>query len=1018
MVPLSGSVCAILIAATPAAAVQTDVVPAAAQPPSLGGSKPQPTSPPEAIIITGSRIPRPNLTSVSPVTVVSSEEVKREGAILTETVTNALPQVKPDQGMFLSNGVAGTSTVNLRGLGPGRTLTLINGRRLLPGDATYPAADINFVPTALIKRIEVLTGGASSVYGSDAISGVVNFILDTRLDGFRVDALGSLYQHNNRNSELHALASDLDFDSPTRSSLDGASGDLNAAYGFSFARSRAHVTIFGGFRHTDALTQAARDYSACTVSVARANSDPTCGVSGFSGVGSFQIPGFNRVYHATADRQFAPGPAFFNFGPYNYWQRPGRRYTAGLFADAGLSSALRPYAEAMYMDDRTTGQVAPSGNFGSTPTINCDNPLLSEQQRSLLCFEGNFVGQTPIFDDDGNLVSIEGSPSEFTDPATGESYRLARLRIGRRNVEGGPRQEIFGHRDLRLVGGLKGDLERGLSYDASYLYARVRQSRSHTNDFLLSRMKAALDVVADPTTGQPVCRSTLTGEEPECVPWDVFATNSASDEATAYLAVPSTLDGRVQQQVATASLTADLGEFGIRSPWADDTPGLNIGAEWRRDKLTLNPDEHYRNADLVGLGSAVPPLSGSTVAKELFGEFRVPVLRQRVLEQLTLEGGYRQSWYSNAQHRSSSSSYKLGLDLSPINGMSFRASQQRAVRAPNIQELFALPFQDFFDRDPCAGVSPDATLEQCEASGVTEAQYGRIQSQIDIFAAYNGIGGGNPKLRSETARAKTVGIVLHPQALPAFTASIDWFDIRLKGAVSVIGSQQILDTCVQTGDPLFCSRIHRDSEGSLFLSPEGYVDNSKANIGSLKTSGVDVNVAYTHRLGRLGSANVQLLGTWTRHFEVDNGGLATPYDCAGRFGNICGAPLPRWRHNARVTWKPLKQLSLSLLWRYFGRVDADEELSIAQLGQPYHPSALKIPAQSFFDLTLASNLREGIQLRVGARNLFDRQPPIVPSGPAGSCVSLCNGNTYPQIYDPLGRYVFAGATIAFRPSAT
>jgi outer membrane receptor protein involved in Fe transport len=445
---------------------------------------------------------------------------------------------------------------------------------------------------------------------------------------------------------------------------------------------------------------------------------------------------------------------------------------------------------------------------------------------------------------------------------------------------------------------------------------------------------------------------------------------------------------------------------------------LNIDAEWRRDKLTLNPDEHYRNADLVGLGSAVPPLSGSTVAKELFGEFRVPVLRQRVLEQLTLEGGYRQSWYSNAQHRSSSSSYKLGLDLSPIKGMSFRASQQRAVRAPNIQELFALPFQDFFDRDPCAGVSPDATLEQCEASGVTEAQYGRIQSQIDIFAAYNGIGGGNPKLRSETARAKTVGIVLHPQALPAFTASIDWFDIRLKGAVSVIGSQQILDTCVQTGDPLFCSRIHRDSEGSLFLSPEGYVDNSKANIGSLKTSGVDVNVAYTHRLGRLGSANVQLLGTWTRHFEVDNGGLATPYDCAGRFGNICGAPLPRWRHNARVTWKPLKQLSLSLLWRYFGRVDADEELSIAQLGQPYHPSALKIPAQSFFDLTLASNLREGIQLRVGARNLFDRQPPIVPSGPAGSCVSLCNGNTYPQIYDPLGRYVFAGATIAFRPSAT
>jgi outer membrane receptor protein involved in Fe transport len=985
-------------------------------PPTLPAASSQPAPAPsdqEQIVITGSRIPRHNLTAVSPVAVVTSEEVKQEGAVLTETVINRLPQTVPDQGLFLSNGSTGTATVNLRGFGAGRTLVLINGRRLLPGDATYAAPDINFVPAALIKRVEVLTGGASSVYGSDAVAGVVNFILDSRLQGLRVDGQASFYQHDNRNRAIRSLLEEGGFSSPSGNAVDGGIEDINAAYGTEFAHGRGHMTAYAGYRRARGLTQDARDYSSCSVSADDPVAPPECGGSLASGVGTFGVVRFGLPYHATADRTFEPGIRFFNFAPYNYYQRPDRRYTAGIFADFELSDAVKPYLEIMFMDDRTVAQIAPSGDFGATRTINCDNPLLSQQQRDTVCFDGNYIGQVPIFDDDGNVVAIDGAPTIFHDPNTGD-YLKASLAIQRRSVEGGARVDDFRHRDLRAVAGFKGEIGRGLSYDASYLYGRVRQDQVHTNDLLTSRIARSLDVVTDPASGEPICRSALNGEDPDCVPWDVFAVGAASPAAAAYLEETTRLSGEVTQRVATASVTADLENWGILSPWAEQAPGLNVGAEYRKDKLSLDPDEHFRNADVVGLGTPLLPLSGSTSVKELFGELRVPVITHRFIESLVVEGGYRLSWYRNAESRVSSSSWKIGGDLSPVRGIRIRASEQRAVRAPNVQELFALNFADNFINDPCTGLTPSATFQQCAASGVTDAQYGHILAQPDTDFGYNGIGGGNAALKPETATTRAIGLVLEPRFLRGFTLTADWFDIKLKGAVGVIGSQTIVNTCIATADPIFCGRIHRDASGSLWLTPQGFVDNTEANIGALKTSGVDVGSSYTRSLGRLGSASVTFEGTWTRRFVTDNGGLSTPFDCSGLYGAVCGFPLPRWRHNLRGTWTVPGGSSVSLLWRHVSSVPVDDELVDKLFGDvfSYNSEISSLPAQNYFDLTMTAQIRDRYQVRLGVRNLFDRQPPIVPAGSFGPCsgAGTCNGNTYPQLYDPLGRFIFVGAT--------
>jgi outer membrane receptor protein involved in Fe transport len=979
--------------------------------------------PPAPIVITGSRISRPDLTAVSPVTTVNRDEFDLQGATNVEDVLNQLPQLNPAQGEFVSPGATGAATLDLRGLGSVRTLVLVNGHRLMPGDPRYPVPDVNSIPTSLVQRVEVLTGGAAAVYGSDAVAGVVNFILDTKLDGFRADGQIGAYQHDNRDRFAQALLDQRHLPYPKGSVLDADRENVSVAFGRGFFGGRAHVTLYGGYRHIAGVTQDHRDYGSCPITARIVNQSPSaileCGGPNVSYPGNF-FDNLGDVYQVTPDRTFVPGLSRFNYAPWHYIQRPDTRYTAGGFANFDFSNALQAYAEAMAMKDRTSWQVGPSGDFRNTETINCDNPLLSDQQRSTICRTGNFVGQTAVLDANGQLVQVTGTPTQFVDPATGETYERAWLLISLRNIEGGSIEDVLEHQSVRLLGGLKGDLGRGVTYDASYLFGRVSLDRQYRNNLSISRMGKALDIVADPSTGEPVCRSVLiaqtlgpsaAGADANCVPWDVFAPGKVTPQSISYLSIPPSMSGWLSEQVGNANATVELDRWEIGSPWSEEGAAINAGVEWRKDTVELNPDAFTQAGDIAGFGEQVFPIHGSIDTEEIFGEARIPLLTGKLVRRLAFEGGFRKSWYRNSRSRFSSDAYKLALDLTAIPGFRVRASQQHAIRAPNILELLAPPQPDSFLRDPCAGATPLASEAQCALTGVPPAQYGQIARANGLFE-YNAILGGNEDLQPETATTRAVGIVLQPRFLRGFNATIDWWDIALKGAVSKIGAQTVIDSCVASGDPIFCSRIHRDPNGSLWLG-KGFVDDRLANIGGLKVRGIDGSADYAVPLGRLGSASFGFRGAYVLRWIIDNGGLSMPYDCAGLFGAPCGMQ-PRWKHTARATWAGSRALSVSLQWRHIGRAKLAALDPKFNLTDQISPGYTMLRAQDYLDVATVIRAQKGCELRLGVNNVLDRQPPLVVSNTAAGDGPY-NTNTYPTWYDPLGRYIFAGVSVAFKP---
>ena len=975
------------------------------------------------IVITGSRIPRSDLRAVSPVMIVKGNEFRLQGATNVEELLNQLPQVNPSQGEFFGAGATGAATLDLRGLGAVRTLVLVNGRRLMPGDPRYPFPDVNSIPASMIQRVEVLTGGAAAVYGSDAVAGVVNFILDTNLDGLKIEGQVGAFQHDNRDTFAQRLLDARQLPYPKGSVLDGDRENLSVAFGKSFFDGRAHVTIYGGYRRIAAVRLNERDYGACPITAKIGDLGPTsvleCGGPLVSYPGNF-FDNLGNIYQVTPDRTFVPGITRFNTSAWNLYQRPDKRYTAGGFADFEFSKAVDAYAEVMAMKDHSSWQIGPSGDFRNTQTINCDNPLLSAQQRSLVCRTGNFVGEIPAFDDNGNLVAVLGSPTPFVDPVTGATYSRGWLVVSRRDLEGGPIQDDLEHKSMRVLGGIKGDLGRGVTYDASYLFGDVTLDRQYRNNLSISRLSKALDVISDPSTGQPVCRSVLiaralgpsaAGADPNCVPWDIFAIGEVTPQATAYLTVPPFMRGSFRQQVANLNATAELDRWGIGSPWSNEGASINFGAEYRKDLLQFEPDEFSQAGDIAGFGEQVFPIRGAIDAKEVFAEARIPLVTGRLVKRLAFEGAFRQSWYDNPHSRFSSSTYKIALDLTVINGLRVRASQQRAIRAPNVLELFNPIEPESFGRDPCAGKTPAASESQCGLAGVTAAQYGHVV-KVDPTVGYNAVIGGNENLQPETATTRSIGLVLQPRQLRGFNATIDWWDIKLNGAISNIGAQAIVDSCVAGGDPIFCSRIHRDPNGSLSLA-NGYVDDRLANLGGLKVRGIDATTDYSVPLGRFGEASLQFRGSYLLRWIVDNGGLSMPYDCAGLFGDPCGMH-PRWKHTARATWDMPLPMSISLQWRRVGGVKVaalDPKFNMTDDISPGHD---RLRPQDYFDLATLFRIRKGVELHLGVNNLLDRQPPLVVGNTAEGS-ALFNHNTYPEYYDVLGRYIFASLSFAFKP---
>ncbi|MFL6742950.1 MAG: TonB-dependent receptor plug domain-containing protein, partial [Sphingomicrobium sp.] len=546
------------------------------------------------IVITGTRIPQPNLTSASPVTVLSSQEVKLSGTTRTEDLINSLPQSFAAQGSTVSNGATGTAEANLRGIGSARTLVLINGRRLQPGDPRQPTSDINFVPAALVKRVDVLTGGASSVYGADAVAGVVNFIMDTNFRGLRFDGQASFFMHNNNASDkIIRPNEDLGFRPPHGQSINGGAQDLSVAFGAGFDDNRGSIMAYATYRKQDSVLQSTRDYSFCAMGTNPDEDDPFyCGGSTTSREGRVRVfdPATGaRLVNAHFDApnaRIVAGVPLFNFAPYNYYQRPDERYTFGAFAEYELSPGAKPYVEAMFMNDHSDAQIAPSGNFNNSTYLNCDNPLLNTAPGSGL---GGLSMQQTICQP-GFLNTDPGLRP--VNPVTGLPSDTAFVLIGRRNVEGGGRDDDLEHTSWRIVGGVRGDVLPGVSYDAYYQFGTTRLSETYFNDFSVQRIQRAIDVIdADPGPGvTPVCRSTLNGQDPNCVPWDIFGPGGVSAAALNYLQTPGFQRGHVDETVANANVTIDGSEYGIQTPWSDRGMALNVGAEYRKESLDFNTD--------------------------------------------------------------------------------------------------------------------------------------------------------------------------------------------------------------------------------------------------------------------------------------------------------------------------------------------------------------------------------------------------------------------------------------------
>lgn len=972
----------------------------------------------DLIVVTGSRIRSPNLESASPVTVVSSEEFKQTGTTRVEDLVNSLPQVFAGQGSNISNGSTGTATLNLRGLGAERTLVLVNGRRLVPGDPTTSAADINVIPAALIKRVDVLTGGASSVYGADAVAGVVNFIMDTDFEGFRLDTQYSVYSHQNRNNDPYVNAlQGRNFPYPKHLKTDGGTVDATAVFGAGFDDGRGHVTAYVGYRNIDAVLQGDRDYSACSLN-ARSNAQVaangalfSCGGSATTPQGSFIVTEgagdafTSTIYSGGAGRSLVRGFQPYNFAPLNYYQRPDERYTAGAFANYEVSESLTAYAEFMFMDDRTVAQIAPSGDFGNTLSVNCDNPLLSAQQRGIICAPNNLL----VSSDPARAFDVVGnSPGEtafnFIDPNTGLAYTRGFAQILRRNVEGGPRRDDLQHTSYRTVIGARGDLSPAWNYDVYYQYGRTNFAETYTNDFSITRLTRALDVVTGPN-GTPVCRSTIDGTDPNCVPYDIFAQGGVTPAAVDYLATPGFQRGIVSEQVASGYVSGSLGEYGIQSPWSNEGIGVVIGAEYRKEKLEFLSDLAFQTGDLAGQGAATLPVSGQFDVKEVFTEISVPLVTNSWLYDARITGGYRYSSYSTGAN---TDTYKIEGEIAPIPDIRFRGGYNRAVRAPTVQDLFA-PQRVVLNgnTDPCSvGSFIPAYAAGCAAQGVT------TPVAPNPAAQYNGLIGGNPNLVPEVADTYTAGVVFTPTFLPGFSASVDYFNIELTGAISGIGQDTILNVCSTTADPFFCGLINRDGSGSLWRTPQGFVRDLSQNIGGISTEGVDAVANYSREIGSVGRLGLSFVGTYLASLKTDTGiEAAGSYDCATYYGAICGTPNPEWRHQARVTFDLPSGFGASLRWRYFGAVNQDTNSDNLNLAGATQPANDHISPVNYFDLALTARIGDNYNFRLGANNLLDKEPPLVgsPACPAGSC----NGNTFAQVYDALGRYIYAGVTLDF-----
>ncbi|HET7366217.1 MAG TPA: TonB-dependent receptor [Burkholderiales bacterium] len=956
----------------------------------------------ERVEITGSRLPALNVEGPSPITTMNAEEIRMDGLQKAEDLLNNLPQVQASQSSTQSNGATGTANVNLRNLGPTRNLVLLNGRRLPAGSprsgAFSAAADLNEIPTPLIQRVELLTGGASAVYGSDAITGVVNFIMNDRFEGLQIDLNGSFYNHHQHDDGIQSIVEKRHQTNPSQFNVpndvnDGKIWAASALLGSNFADNKGNATAFFQYKKEDPVSQANRDFSACALGPGTGFS---CAGSSTSYPGRFTgglgatDPGYQFTIADAAGnpRAFSGATDQFNFGPYNYFRRPSEQYAADMFAHLDVHPKVRAYTELGFHDNHTLAQIAPSGIFfGDTYTLDAGNPLLSPAIKSAIA-----AGQVAPF----------AAPGDTT-----------QLLIGRRNVEGGGRVDDIRHTSYRAVLGAKGEVTKDWNYDAYVQTARVIYTDTYLNDFSKVRIQRALDVVSGPG-GVPTCRSALPDAsgvvvDPNCVPYDIFHLGGVNQAALNYLQTPGVQNGLTSMHVYGGTLSSDLGNYGVKLPSARDGVSVLAGAERRKERLQLQTDVEFETNDLAGQGGATRSVQGTLDVDEIFTEVRVPIAqRVRFADVLSVNGSYRHSAYSTNKD---TNTWGFGAEWAPVREYRFRGSVQRAIRHANIQELFQPQGTNLFGlpQDPC-GASPTATLAQCARTGITPAQYGSALV-TNPAGQYNFLQGGNADLNPETAKTWTVGLVANP--VRNLTATIDYWRIKIDDAIGNAPPATILQQCLNAGQ--FCNLVVRDPATGALWFANSHIVATNQNLGGYDARGVDVAANYTWRMGNAGGFGVNFVGSWLQKWEFEPIKGLGAFDCAGLFGQQCsqnGGPNPTWRHKARATWSSPFNVDLALTWRHISEVKNEGMSDDPHLNAAVPPTDQKLGVRDYIDIAALWTINKTFALRFGINNVFDRDPPIVSNTTADPSI-LGNGNTFPGTYDCCGRLVFMNLTMKF-----
>ena len=923
----------------------------------------------EELIVTGSRIPRADLTANSPIQVVTSEQMTMQHTTNVEEYLRKMPQFAQAVGRNSNNGNDGSATLDLRNLGEERTLVLMDGKRFTPFDS-QGFVDLGMIPGALVERVEVITGGASAVYGADAIAGVVNFIMKKDFEGIELDSSYGITEEG-----------------------DGDVFSFDITMGGNFGGDRGNAVFNVNYVNQGKVAQDERPFGVTALDdlLNEVGSITTPEGSfidgGFPGdTSSMTTDGYAQF---DANGNVVDPFTTFNFNPFNLYQVPQKKWTSTFIGSYELTEKVEFFGRGSFANNRIDTIIAPSGTFGEQYSIDyANNAYLGQDTRDRWA-QVDAAELDPDTQNDG-LVDIF-------------SYR--------RLLEVGPRISQYENTAYQFVGGLRGDVFESQYWEVFAQYGRTSRAQNFLNDTTIAKTQQAMTAIVD-ADGNIVCEDASGG----CAPINVFG-GPMTDAGADFIRTPLVAVNKTSMMVYGGNWGGDI----ITIPIADSPIAYVVGVERREESASRLPDDNYASGQAIGFG-ADSPIDSEVEVSEFYGEVRVPIVEgMPFLQSVVLDAGYRFSDYTNKVGSTESDfdtdTYKFGGEWVPGGGLRLRGMFQRAVRTPSLYEIGfpRTPSTGDLDADPCEGQNPvgNAELTQlCIQTGVPPAQIGNVLSII--VGQINNFVGGNAELEPEEADTITFGFVWTPEYIERLELSIDYYSIDIDNVITEVSEQNTMDACYNasnnpTRDPnnIFCQQVFRNQFGGVTGPKQFGVDISRINAGFLKVEGIDFQIGWGMDIGN-GSLDLGLVGTYVLDNTQQDADFLPEFDCSGLLGNTCLRPSPEFVFIQTTRWTQ-GPVGVQLVWDYLDEVEQDA-ISL-QGADPSNYALQKLDAQSYFHLSGSYDVNDTWSVRAGIDNLLDEDPPIPGNDWGGTTEN--SGNTFPATYDPLGRKYWFGVKATF-----